>query len=378
MRTYDQLLVGSSPGMLLEAILAARSGLEVALVDACDTPGGAWVGARLPGLGLVECAPHFFQSHVDLGFLREEFGIELVQTPKAVWIVKLGSMRLRLGDRLSKILVQLVGVAKLIGGRRRERSFSRIADDRLDQLSGAFHELAFLLFRYREARSYFSGGCISAINVLAAEARNCGVRFFHDRINCIAQQNGAVVEARLQSGATLSTQQLLLTRRSTIKSIFVAGRSETMQRISVTRNQVHLRLRITAEIPNYLARSAGLSFFAVANLSMIGSANLPPGECLLAVTLADMSRRLPEDHFDANGLLSELKDAGLVPLSSELISSHFSSYIDDRMTDADYARIRSAFPEQVGLIGDIDLSRWMESLSKRWIPAPQKGYGHVR
>lgn len=59
--SFDDVIVGSSPLMLMQAICTARQGHKVAVVDRTDDLGGAWQTARLPTGEDVEIACHLIE-----------------------------------------------------------------------------------------------------------------------------------------------------------------------------------------------------------------------------------------------------------------------------------------------------------------------------
>jgi len=86
--TFDVLVIGSSPLLLLEALYLEREGRTVAVVEKRSRLGGAWSTRPLWEFESVEIACHYIErGRRGYAFLQEYLGLALrPQSVKAVWM----------------------------------------------------------------------------------------------------------------------------------------------------------------------------------------------------------------------------------------------------------------------------------------------------
>jgi len=84
---FDAIVVGTSPLLLIEAVVLARQGQRVAVVEKRDRVGGAWYTMPLWEFDRVQPGCHYIErGRKGYGFLEQCLGVEMApQTVKAVW-----------------------------------------------------------------------------------------------------------------------------------------------------------------------------------------------------------------------------------------------------------------------------------------------------
>jgi len=365
MSPFDAVFIGSSPGMLLEAILSARQGHNTALIYPEDMLGGAWKGLQIFDEIDIESAPHFFQSHVELDFLNSEIDLNLMPVSKTKWLVKFKGLQFRCNDRLAKIFLQLITILSYLL-RITKRNLKQVNDDRQYDLMGACKELWFLLFVYREARYYFKGGCVRFNQQLAALALKHQVTFITGKVQHLNVKKRNLI-LTLNHHQVFETQRLFITRRTVIDAIETENQVYHTQHFPLIRNQIHLHLFFPEKNRIYLHRSSGCGFFAVADLSLIENSQISGRESLITLTHENMSTELSESNFDLQDYFRHLLNLKVFPSGTQLQKYQISHYYDQRMHDRDYQYLNKLRPESIHLVGNIDLSIWLKSIAKRWI-----------
>jgi hypothetical protein len=360
---FDKLLVGSSPGMMLEACVHAGNGARVGIVDRSERPGGAWATLDLLATPGIESGPHFFQSRADLAFLAGSLDFRLMRVPRPFWMVSYRGLRFRATDRGGKLFVGLLQLARLaLKGRRRLRD---VPDDRVSRLGDILRQMAFHLSSYRESTDYFAGGCGDFVRSAAALAVRRGVEFRHGDLEAVRCADGALT-CKLSSGERIECRELLVTCRSVLPVVETEAGPRTFNVVEAWRNQLHLLVRSPRPIDFYLVRFVGYGMFAVVNLSLIGNHRSTGGASALAVTLSDMSEARRLDREFAQATLDRLVRAGLLAEGTELLQFESTRYRDFRMTPHDYAAIERMSGGRIRKVGDVDLAVWLKDLAARW------------
>lgn len=360
---FDRVLVGSSPGMMLEACVYAGRGERVCIVDRAERPGGAWATLDILSVPGIESGPHFFQSRADLAFLAEELKCELMRVPRPFWKISYRGFRFRATDRFAKLFVGLLQVARLaLKGRRRLRD---VPDDRVSRLGDILRQFAFHLMGYRESTDYFDGGCGQFVDAAAALSLRRGVEFRTGELRHVRCVDGGL-SCALADGEPIECGELLVTCRSVIPEVETPAGARRFSAVEAWRNQLHLRVRSPQPIEFYLARFVGYGMFAVVNLSLIGNDRPVDGTTMLAVTLSDMSEPKSPDRGLAQATLDRLVQSGVVAEGTELLEFAATRYRDFRMAPRDYSEIERISAGRVRRVGDVDLSVWLEDLAARW------------
>jgi monoamine oxidase len=83
--TFDVIIVGSSPVLLIEAIHLCSQGKKVAIFEKKTTLGGAWYTKPLWNLSSVEVGCHFIDKRKrSYDFIKKFMNLELVPSPRQV------------------------------------------------------------------------------------------------------------------------------------------------------------------------------------------------------------------------------------------------------------------------------------------------------
>ena len=362
--TYDLVLIGTSPGMLLEAINASRSGDEVLVIDAQRDIGGAWSCISALGHEGLECGPHFFQSAPDLSVLKDEFEFAVTTVPKIRWKIHVRTVRLECSDRSAKIIAQLL----IVASRGKSVLFGKrgVYEDRWSDMRRSLREIFFLIFQYREARQYLLHGSGPIVQNIYQAAMDGGVRFMNERIVEL-RKSDEFVSIGLETGKKIRTKKVGISTRTVLTKVKFPLFEKKLDSIDLFRNQIFLKVRTKTPVDFYAYRSIGCGFFAVANLSLIQNARSEPNEYLLVMTLSDMGQ--PLDIVDFQTYLDQLVSLNILPNESTLIGGHSSVYRDSRHSMSDYECIVSRSEGMVECLGDIDFARWIEMISAKWIKA---------
>jgi len=360
---FDKVLVGSSPGMMLEASVYAGRGERVCIVDRAERPGGAWATLDLLSVPGIESGPHFFQSRADLSFLAGALEFELRPVPRPFWKISYRGLRFRASDRFAKLFVGLLQVARLaLKGRRRLRD---VPDDRVSRLGDILRQIAFHLWGYRESTDYFDGGCGQFVDAAAALSLRRGVEFRTGELRNV-QCAAGVLSCALAGGERIECAELLLTCRSVLPEIETPAGVRRLEVVEAWRNQLHLRVRSPQPVEFYVVRFVGYGMFAVVNLSLIGNDRPVDGTTMLAVTLSDMSEPKSPDRGLAQAAVERLVACGVLAEGTVLLEFAATRYRDFRMAPRDYSEIERISGGRVRRVGDVDLSVWLKDLAARW------------
>jgi hypothetical protein len=359
---FDKVLVGSSPGMMLEACVLAQAGARVCVLDRGARPGGAWATLDVLATPGIESGPHFFQSRADLGFLSRSAEFRLMRVPRPFWKVSYHGLRFTATDRFGKLFVGLLQLARIAV---KGRGLRDVPDDRVSRLGDIFRQMAFHVSRYRESTDYFEGGCGPFVQSVAALAASRGVEFRNGELQGVRCRDGGLA-CTLAGGERLESDELLVTCRSVLPEVEADGERRSFAVVKAWRNQLHLLVRSPRPIDFYLVRFVGFGMFAVVNLSLIGNHPAAGGTCALAVTLSDMSQARELDRAFAESTLDRLVKGGVLAAGTELLGFASTAYRDFRMTPHDYAAIERMSGGRIRKVGDVDLSVWLQDLAARW------------
>ena len=350
MREYDEVYIGCSPGNMLEAINSRLRGRTVLIIYPEGLVGGAWSGINILGEQNIESAPHFFQSKPNCEFLSKEFGFKLIEVPKAIWLVRFKSIKRIMTDRGAKTLIELLAILISIVKLKRY-GFSVIK-----KIKKHFLELIFLIFDYQESHVYVQSGCVKMCEKFYKVALSHGVDFEEDEVKNISVNKKDVVLS-LGDCSKLKSRVLKITSRSHFKKIDIENERHFPRLVKISRWQVHF-WGTRSRRDWYVVRGFGEGFFALSNLSMIGHGPLRQGEDLYSLTL---------DFCDDSSfmeIIQKFKDNKLLPYDFKVSSYEFSEVKDYRMDDFSYEVLKNQ--GSVKLVGDIDFSKWLESISRRW------------
>lgn len=362
MESFDTAIIGTSPGALMEALILARSGRKVCMVDRNPSPGGAWAVLDSFNLPNIESGPHFFQSHIDLSFLEGDIPFKLMPVPRTQWMLSIRGFAFKASDRLAKLTVSALQIAHCFLKRKRS-GFRNVSDDRISKFSGAWSKLVYHMFHFRESTRYFQGGCGEFVQGLHEAASKEGITIFNDSLVSV-DTTKEQLRLDCESGRVIECNRLLLTGRSTLGQV----NGEPQECLSVHRNQVHLLVKTPHPLEWYLHRFYGLGYFAVVNLTKIGNHEDGNHTSLIAATLSDMSEPKILDQEKAKSVFEDLVAKKLLPKEAELLEYQASTWDDSRLHYDAYEKLQQTSSGRVTLVGNIDLALWIQDIEKRWVP----------
>lgn len=217
---FDDIVIGSSPLMLLQAGLLAREGRKVCLLERAERPGGAWQTAVLNSSEVVEIACHLIEVFPGIyEFLEGASGVPFVPLgPQPIRIHRTG---LRVAY-FSKLLMLASGVRLILGWARAQTDvWLGRAPDRNKLIN--FHTKLSSYMRYQGPaffqRPIMQGpkhGFVDFLERLVARCKADGVGFHRGDVVGLQRQDG-VWQVKLANGPSLQAHHVHCTTSTNLR-----------------------------------------------------------------------------------------------------------------------------------------------------------------
>ncbi len=227
MKSFDTILISASPLALTEALLLARSGQRVLVVDRRPTIGGAWRSADVLGYTNVEVGCHLFIEHPAVPIMAAQvWGLALAP------LVPVPTQHTYLAGRLFEERYGSSGYAAVREGLgavrksadgvfRRQRQGGSWPQTARAYWRSLKHAKGWLGdFRTRHHGFYYPpGGTAEIVSALRARADEAGISLWLGREALSASITGSSAQVDLDSGESVVARQLVLTRGSQLRTL---------------------------------------------------------------------------------------------------------------------------------------------------------------
>jgi len=362
---YDAIYISNSPGMMMEAHLAAHQGQKVCIIDRRADIGGAWYTNQIFAQNHIERGPHFFQSQPPIAFFKKLYDFDFVPTPRPQWGIKFRGRHFLTSDWIGKLLVT---TKQLLSGlfRNTRQMIMAKHDDRYSNLRALAKGLYLHLFHYKEAQVYLNQGCHHFNQSIYDKAVASGVTFIHGDVTSVTTHSDHVL-CSFGQDKTITAKTLYMTERTCIPHAYDSQKTRhDLKIIGAIRHQLHMIVKTEQPMDFFLYRFLGHPFFAITNLSTIQNGTMKDHHFMLSITFSNFSPGADKQFKDANDVLDYLKHYKLVPDDCIITDHEYSDYQDDRMHPQSYKTLTTAPFHHIEKIGDIDLSIWMKQIEKKW------------
>jgi hypothetical protein len=315
---------------LIEALLRARRGQRVVIVDDNDRLGGCWRTSELFEIGDVEGACHLLENYRGAyDFLEEIVGLPMRPCAPAPDVLYPNGRRVpyisrtRTVQRLMSILARMpiVSAARALEWATAKRLlFRRTSKFRLSEAArriGTLSRHPFVGSRQRRAVKYFDGGGPRMLSSLREQLQRLEVRILHARAVTLAlPQNG---EVHLQLDADRGASELL------VAGALVATESACLDSI-VTFDRIWRFERRETVHPHLLVEVEGLDTAEFSYVQLPGDPFIPrisdvtdyctgrDGSTGRRVFVVQLHRVTSEDLDELTGsVMNHLHERGLIP-----------------------------------------------------------------
>jgi hypothetical protein len=363
--TFDVIVIGSSPLLLIEALYLEREGHRVAIVEKRDRLGGAWYTNPLWEFDSVQIGCHYIErGRKGYAFLREFLGIALEpQSVKAVWcntddVIHEDEPLFR---KISKRFVRMIlwgrflsddvwGVIKSLG-RKDPYKFARAVKRMI--VSPPY--------------LYPTEGARSVVDSLAGRIASSSIELLDNSFveYVVAGTDGRPNRCCID-GRTYYAKTLVLGQHVYPKLQMFEGEREEVE----TRYEINVLLRISGEkgVPfdyfeihrnDLINRVQDVSAFAHAR----GPSTNPASDLLICCNLTNTGTK--ESNVDTTKIFSHLVELGMLENGARLLDSHVERYPSPETKDAESnesVRIIATYDFGVGLQRNAD--RWKSLLQQ--------------
>jgi len=363
--TFDVIIIGSSPILLIEALYLDSTGLKVALFEKKSRVGGAWYPESLWGISSVETGCHYIdRGKKNYNFLQKFLNIELQPQPRHVlWKDTNGNghnPRSGVKARVQNSL-EVLFKNKLI----RRDLWDVYNNGRKGRIKKALFSLTNLL--KSQPFLYPLHGCKSIVDELETKIDNSSVRLFKsaDVKSVHIVEKGS--RNRCQVGTQNFTAKRIVVSQNVSVDIFMNDTSFLVEQ--EMHPYTHLVLRINGKkrpdfnyidvIQNPMLRRVQ----DVTSYADFGS-NSDSSDLLICCHLVP---GYAEKELQANEIFSQLIELELLSDDSELLDHHLDHYVATLCVEnKKLFELESSLPEELTIMRTWDLGISLEYYSDRW------------
>jgi hypothetical protein len=363
--TFDALVIGSSPLLLIEALCLEREGYRVAVVEKRNRLGGAWYTIPLWEFESVEVGCHYIErGRRGYAFLQEYLGIALEpHSVKAVWL-----------NSDSAVAEDEPRFKNMAGRFVRTALWGRFLSDDVWGVIKSFNKKNPAKFVRAIRRMivsppyrYPAGGARAIVDSLARLVASSSIELFDNSFveYIVAGTDGRPNRCRIDD-RTYYAKHLLMGQHVYSRLQMFEGEREEIE----TRYETNVLLRIEGEkrVPfeyfevhrnDFVNRVHDVSAFAVAR----DPSAKPTSDLLLCCNLTTPSTE--ESKVDTMKIFTHLLEMGMLKNGARLLDSHVEHYpcADVKEFEStDSVRIVKTYDLGVGLQRNAD--RWRSRLRR--------------
>jgi hypothetical protein len=326
----DAVVIGTSPILMIEALMRARAGQQVRLIE--DGPrGGAWQLTQLDEIERVEGACHLMDNSPGAyEFLESVLGIRMRVVDPPPELLKADGRRIAIGSRGYEILEALslamrIPIAAII--RLAERASAgrfQVRRARNFRFSQAIETLSTF---FRQPIRYPIGGSPAMLDRLEGELRSHGAVFVPARVERLTLLAGACPSVELDDGSKLAARQVVAAESSMLRILETDGRKTEF----VCRELGHLHLIVEAsglERPpfSYLHLHGDRRVVRASDVTdYCRHPNRKPGVRVLVIELSGRGARDSEPELST--LMAHLEQRGVLPSGVEVLRHRLTQII---------------------------------------------------
>ena len=337
----DDLVLGSSPASLLEALLLAKQGRHVVIAEAGKDIGGVWSSVRIGDETFTDQAPHLIDARPGAyDFLTEELGIELVDVTTDSYV----AFGMPIFDRHLYPYTEY-WLHKMCGGdnKRIYRAWSN-AGHTQDVVKAQVEELCAKSGAIEDRGSkimYFKGGTAAFISRLLDLLDQYRVEIFTNRPILRAESDG--LSGRLIGVApdlAISATSIVTNGHAFPEAMVRNGECTILERQRRDAHSLFLTLAQNTARPFFYALFPESSLIHLAADASYGTDCVGPAERVIVVTLHNSG--LVQYGGSAavyHDIVKELCDSGLISWSSRLVSAAVHSVHRASLDDNAMARL---------------------------------------
>ena len=365
--TFDVIIIGSSPILLIEALYLDSTGLKVAIFEKKSRIGGAWYPESLWGINNIETGCHYIdRGKKNYNFLRKFLNIELQPQPRHIlWKETNGNgQNSRSGIKTGiQNSLAILFKNKLI----RRDLWDVYNHGRKGRIKNALFSLANLL--KSQPFLYPIHGCKSIIDGLETKIDNSSVRLFKnaDVKSVHIAEKGS--HNRCHVGTQNFTAKRIIVSQNVSVDIFMNGTSFLVDQ--ELQPYTHVVLRIKGKkrpdfnyidvIQNPMLRRVQ----DVTSYADFGS-NSDSSDLLICCHLVP---GYAEKELQADEIFAHLIELELLSDDSELLDHHLDRYVATLCVgNKKLFELESSLPEELTIMRSWDLGITLEYYSDRWAP----------
>jgi hypothetical protein len=381
--SYDAIILGTSPVLLIEGLLRTRCGERIAFVENDPRNGGAWVSTGLDEVRDIESACLLLENYRGAyDYLQNTlgFGLELTQ-PRPTLLAGNGGViaynsRVRTIGRMMEAIVRMPVVAgvriieALTLGRLRFRQTDRF------RFAAAFRKIGILLRHPmrgdREVR-YFAGGAPRMLAGLEQELRDRGATFVRGRGRDLEVGMDDRVRLELEDGRHLMGTQFVGGESTSLASVTASGRTLEFATHELVLEHLIVEVRgLPADACSYVQMPSD-PFVSRFNDVTEFCSGLDERRDSRILVVQLVQRTDDDPAAVAQAALRHLVDLGLLPTTVELLRCRATEIRCQKATPSVAAALRSLRHERLVVLptlGDLSLTvlqceaRWREYLGR--------------
>lgn len=358
--TPSSIVIGSSPGCLLEATIRAASGERVTVIEREGSVGGAWRVGHSLGYDRVELAPHYLEySASAYAAITSELGIALERyqySPR--WLVGLPGGRVTALAEQGRWALELARSARQAalnlrkGDRAAARSAALLCKEHLSNLSPG-----------RGHYEYIPGGCASLIDAIAALPAYAKLRFVQGALRELAVSQSGV--RTTVAGDELVADRAVITPATELESLDVDGALVPLE----YRERANRSVSFTVERSTLRPMSLVIPTMRLEQHPLLLMADVTPphaaGDRLISAQVRWTETDPQSATTAAENCLELLKRASLARPSASVRRAEWGDRLRPIMTNDVRKRLREAGHSRLQLLETPSMSHTFEGLAAR-------------
>ena len=349
---YDNVILGSSPILLLEAVFLAISGKKVIILEKKERLGGAWYLLDFFNNISIESGCHiWYRDKRTYDFLKTKLGITLAP----------GNPQPRIIINNKKIPYKLKKFIKLYEGIRK----NLLNPSYWPSLLRQFIEESSTVSKYYYPRR----GSVELIERLQKLINGLKIEVLKNQKLTEIKILKNHTEIELLDGKKIYCNKIIASSHTELDNLSLYGKSKVIKNRNQNSNfSIHILLETIEKIGlSYLHVLKNNTIIRVANLNFqIEKSNL--NENLLCV---QVTKKLVQENGEtektANLVLQELMNLKIIPLNSKLIKFKFSTYTCYYRNFDEAKKLKQELKQKVRFINSINLMYSISRELNRWL-----------
>lgn len=378
--TYDYVVIGSSPILVLEGIYQQRLGKSVAIFDDKDRLGGSWYVKELFGHTNVEVGCHFISNTPKAyQFLDQYLAIPLSpMTPQPLYIICDVNQAKVASSPIKKMLV-VIKSALVSNQWLTCRQIDLINNLRAAVRSKSPRKIFAALKRAGgwAKYQYYSNGCGGIMDELQRQGDNAGVTFHlgSEVKNIVIQpeQQSGTLE---QNGKQFAFRHMIISKQTRLNQLHVGDR--LIDEPKVRREECykkHYVFKLTGKLLKRFSYIDVVNDEAIKRISDVGIfvEGLAENEHLLCIdmTYGIVAQNIDQDVL-AKRIFARLIDIKLISTDS-VLQDHYVERYDCHFASHDFLTgLEKDSNGVIKLVDTTDIGKSLEKYSDRWAQALER------